>query len=375
MKILIPWYRYPPFSASSIGGLSVSIWDLSKSLKKAGVSVEILCPPAGKSNDVENSDELPVLRNDLGTKFVKNQKLDGKDIEFLKSYDWVFPVNNFAAKSISCIKEKVFRQIHTVAHDRPVWSYLSLGAGPMEYLRMLIQKRWEMSAEAELSGTKTVCVSKYNLNKMLEHNLEVEKDLRHVPNGINTSIFRPVAKEKRFDLIFIGRFQKMKGLDILLEAISILWNQGLKLDLAIIGNFDERQKEFCRNLVHAECRKSLNFVGTIPHDQVPDLINLSKVLVVPSRYESFSLPTLEAQACGVPVVASSVGGIPELVGENTGILANSLNPKDFARSVEEAVTSTSLQESGLKFGPEKARHYDNTYVAEEIVQLMGRVNK
>jgi glycosyltransferase involved in cell wall biosynthesis len=369
LKILIPWYRYPPFSGTSIGGLSVSIWELSKSLKEAKISVEFLCPTTKDSDEPANHDGMVVLRKELGTKLLNNRRLDQKDIDFLKGYDWIFSVNNFGAKSVSCIKESVFRQIHTVAHDRPVSSYLSLDAGPLEYFRMLIQRRREMSYEASLSGTRTICVSQYNLMRMLDHKLEVEENLHHIPNGINTSIFRPVAKEKKFDLIFIGRFQKLKGPDILFGAITILWNLGLKLRTVIVGNFDAREQEFCRNLVPKGCRDSLNFIGMIPHDRVPDLINASNVLVVPSRYESFSLPTLEAQACGVPVVASSTGGIPELLDENTCILVKSLNPDELARSIEKALSSTSLQETALNFGPTKASRYDSASVAKELAQL------
>jgi glycosyltransferase involved in cell wall biosynthesis len=372
LKILIPWYRYPPFSGTSVGGLSVSIWDLSRSLQLADVPVEVLCPPEDSSEEVVRLDDMTILRNRLGGKLLENRKLDRKEIEFLKSYDWVISVNNFGANSLSEIKGNVVRLIHTIAHDRSISSYLSLNAGPAEYFRILYQRSKERSAEATLSGTTTICVSKYNSAKMIEHKLEVESKIHYIPNGIDTSIFRPAKKDKKFDLIFIGRFQKHKGLDILLNAISILEKRGRRPNVAIVGNFSDYQRQFCANHLPSGSRNSLHFIGTVPHERIPDLINSSRVLVVPSRYESFSLPTLEALACGVPVIATSVGGIPELLDGNTGILLESLEGSELARSIENALTSTSLQENALKFGPAKAKDYDSAVLAKDVKKLLLR---
>jgi len=374
LKILLPWYRYPPFDKTSVGGLSVAIWDLCNSIQDSKFSLEILCPQLDGPEEVIDSAGTVVLKNAVGTKLLHNRKLEGRDLEFLKGYDWIFSVNNFGARSISGIKEKVVRQIHTVAHDRPVSSYASLDGGFLEYLRMTIQRQREMSQESTLSGTRTICVSKYNLSKMIDRKLELETNLEHIPNGIDTLLFRPTGKEKKYDIIFIGRFQKLKGLDILLRAVSILQPKDKRPKLAIVGNFTDRQKEFCKRLVPSECRESLAFVGTIPHEQVPDLINGSKILVAPSRYESFSLPTLEAQACGIPVVATPVGGIPELLDQNTGILMKSIeDAKELAQAIDHALNDNSLQEKALKFGPARAKYCNLPTMSQRLKDFLSSV--
>jgi glycosyltransferase involved in cell wall biosynthesis len=373
LKILIPWYRYPPFDEISVGGLSVAIWDLVHSLSESGISAEILCPQITSTEERTQLNGITVTRNSLGAKLLQNRKLEKSDLEFFKEYGWIVSVNNFGSKSLSGMKEKVVRQIHTVAHDRPVSSYLSLNPGITDYLRMWLQKRREMSSESSLEGTRSVCVSKYNLSKMIGNKLEDERNLYHIPNGVDTGIFHPVEKEKKFDLIFIGRFQRLKGLDLLLAAISILSKQGRKLTLQIVGSFTERQQEYCKKLVPEECKDCLNFTGTVKHEKIAELINSTRVLVAPSRYESFSLPTLEAQVCGVPVVATDIGGIPEII-ENggTGILVKPEDKEELASAIGRAVKSSSIQENALKHGPEMASHYDLPVISRKYEELFAR---
>jgi glycosyltransferase involved in cell wall biosynthesis len=330
--------------------------------------LDILCPPA--ANSPETSGSPIVLRNALGTRMARNRRLEKKDLEFLKEYDWILSVNNFGARALSEVKTEVVRHIHTVAHDRPVSSYLSLNAGLMEYSKMVIQRGRERSAEVLLSSTKTFCVSQYNASKMVQYGLEAKSNIHQLPNGIDTSRFKPAVVEKKYELLFIGRFQKLKGLDILLSTFAILQKRGRKPRLAVAGNFNSWERVYCQKLVPEECRSSLNFVGTIPHEQIPDLINASRFLVVPSRYESFSLPTLEAQACGIPIIGSSVGGLPELLDENTGILLKSLSAEELASEIEKALDSGVLGESALKFGPQKAAPFNNHLLARRFENLL-----
>ena len=234
---------------------------------------------------------------------------------------------------------------------------------------MFVQKRREMSLERALTGVETVCVSQYNLLKMEEHNLESAENLVRISNGIDTTFFKPTIIERCFDIIFIGRFQKLKGLDILLNAFSLVARKNANFTLAIIGSFSKDEQKYCLNLVQEEIRKNIQFLGLIEHEKLPEFINASKIVVVPSRYESFSLPALEAVACGVPVVAFSVGGIPEIIGKENGILVERVAAEDLASSIMNARKSDDLKESAMRDAPKRAINFDLKTVTKQTSRL------
>ncbi len=378
LRVLIPWYRYPPQTSLSIGGLSVAITTLVETLRERQIEVEILCPSEDASTKENLSRDSSVngpaiRRNLLGEKIAIGRSLSSSDKKYLGDFDHIISVNNFGAKSLSELpnrNEAVLRQIHTVAHDRPISSYVQLKPSFFEMAKMYAYRSRERQSEKSLKGTRTMCVSKYNLNKMKEYQIELEQNLSHIPNAIDVTLFKPMMTPKKFDLIFIGRFQKFKGLDILLGTLNILLDQAVRPHAAIIGPFSPGQQKYCRNLLRREIRDNVSFLGLISHTEIPRLLNSSKALVVPSTYESFSLPTLEAVACGIPVVASEVGGIPELLNQNTGILVSPKNERMLANAITKALDSGRLSESSLKSGPLVARDYDLKTIGSNIVEFL-----
>jgi glycogen(starch) synthase len=136
-----------------------------------------------------------------------------------------------------------------------------------------------------------------------------------IPNPFDGSLFnlRPNVKRNR-DLVFLGRLVSDKGVDILLNALALLKQQGLTPSLTIIGSGPDRQ-----NLESQVLRMALGdqvcFVGTQSGDALVSLLNQHRILVVPSRWsEPFGLVALEGIACGCCVIGSSAGGLPEAIG-------------------------------------------------------------
>jgi glycosyltransferase involved in cell wall biosynthesis len=376
MRVLIPWYNYPPSSETSIGGLSVSLASVARSLHREGVNVEVICPPVisqGKENF--ESPDVIVHRNKIGEKIANNQLLTSQEEnELLANYDKIISINNFGAGAISKFKkkDKLVRQIHTVAHDRPLWSYTQIRSGPFEFVKMYVLRGRERRAERALKGIRTLCVSIYNLEKLKQFDLEEDANLFHIPNSIDTTLFRPLKLEKKYDLLFIGRFQRLKGLDILMQALNLSSKRGNILTVGIVGPFTVSQQRYCRALLREEIRDSVAFLGLVAHESIPNILSQGRVLVVPSRYESFSLPVLEGIACGIPVVASEVGGISELMDEETGILVDSIESSELADQLIKTVQSDGLQETALNRGPKKAKNYDQAIIAKKIVANLSQ---
>jgi D-inositol-3-phosphate glycosyltransferase len=157
-----------------------------------------------------------------------------------------------------------------------------------------------------------------------------------VPCGVDLELFCPMsASTARRQLgfkaddtlaLFVGRFDAMKGLDKLLEAMSYL-RSGSHWRLVVVGgdgmHTPEGQKVLglARDLGVAD---SIAFVGRIDQKDLPLYYNAADVMVMPSYYESFGLVSLEALACGLPVVATPVGVMDTVIrdGLNGQLVAN-----------------------------------------------------
>ena len=152
-----------------------------------------------------------------------------------------------------------------------------------------------------------------------------------VPCGVDVDKFRPMdqlAAKLALGLdpdvpvlLFVGRIEPLKGIDVLIRAAAQL--EG-RFQLLVVGG-DAKDETRTRDLkTLAEdigVSGKVVFVDAVAHDKLPGVYNAADICVVPSYYESFGLVALEAMACGVPVIASRVGGLKETVQDGrTGYL-------------------------------------------------------
>ena len=122
--------------------------------------------------------------------------------------------------------------------------------------------------------------------------------------------------------MFVGRLEPLKGIDNLFRAVASLENlKSITLNV-VGGDGNSQEKSRLEALVHKmQLRQTVHFLGPIPQEELPIHYNAADVCVLPSYYESFGLAALEAAACGKPVVASEVGGLPAIVNHGrTGYL-------------------------------------------------------
>jgi len=142
--------------------------------------------------------------------------------------------------------------------------------------------------------------------------------VRVIPNGLLPSDFRehaPVPEAR--DVLFIGELRKLKGVDVLLEALAR--TRSPRPPTATIVGAGPNQQEFTSFAKSLGLSKRVVFTGVMP---AADAFPLGRLLVVPSRAESFPYIVLEGAATGIPILASNVGGIPEITsGSKVELLA------------------------------------------------------
>jgi D-inositol-3-phosphate glycosyltransferase len=141
--------------------------------------------------------------------------------------------------------------------------------------------------------------------------------------GVDLGHFRPMSQSQSRDhlgysedknILFVGRLEPLKGLDSLFRAVASLEHPSA-ITLNVVGG-DENSLEKSRLQELADrmqLTESVRFIGSVSQDELPIHYNAADVCVLPSHYESFGLAALEAAACGRPVIASEVGGLPSIV--------------------------------------------------------------
>jgi len=178
--------------------------------------------------------------------------------------------------------------------------------------------------------------------------------VRVVHNGVSRKEFEPiVARPDATDLVFMGEFRPVKGIDVLIDAIAQLHRAGRTVTTTLVGDGPDRAA-----LLDQVARLGLaDIVRFQPAMPAREAQALGRIMVIPSRAESLPYVVLEAAAAGLPLITTKVGGIPEIYGtltdtlvpaEDVGALAHTIartldHPDataDLAKRVQERVASS-----------------------------------
>jgi glycosyltransferase involved in cell wall biosynthesis len=154
-----------------------------------------------------------------------------------------------------------------------------------------------------------------------------------VHNGVANAEFLPVkTAPDATDLVFVGELRKLKGVDVLIEAMARLAGQGQHLGATIVGDGADRGA-FEAAAARHNLAGVVHFVGAKPARAA---FALGRMLVVPSRAESLPYIGLEAAAAGIPIIATNVGGIPEIFGPDANELVPPGDPVALAAAIAHA---------------------------------------
>jgi glycosyltransferase involved in cell wall biosynthesis len=169
---------------------------------------------------------------------------------------------------------------------------------------------------------------------------EPEGLARVVYNGVTDDEFQPVVVgQTATDLLFIGELRVLKGVDVLIAAIKEIAQDGRSISATIVGDGPDRA-QFERAVAQQGLGDKVKFVGSKPARAA---FALGRLLVVPSRAESLPYIVLEAAAAGMPMIATRVGGIPEIFGPDAGVLVPPGQPSTLMRAISQA-----LQDRGTR---------------------------
>jgi glycosyltransferase involved in cell wall biosynthesis len=206
------------------------------------------------------------------------------------------------------------------------------------------------------------CFQASLLKKTIDTN--VDNKISVIYNGIDLNKFHTadVKQSEVMKVVFIGSPYKQKGLPSLISAIRILKpTQLIHLDVYGEGN---DKADMLKLIEEAGIAGQIHFKGSVPNDVVAEYLPTYKMLILPSLFETFGIVLIEAMACGIPVIASRVTAIPEIVSDDkVGLLVSPGNSEELADAIEKA----------LKINWDK-RYIHNHATSFSIVKTANQIN-
>lgn len=186
-----------------------------------------------------------------------------------------------------------------------------------------------------------------------------------IANGIDIKKFRPMNKEecrKLFSLpknsiisLYVGRLHPRKGINEIIRAAE------KNPDVTFVFGGPGKIPKHPNNCI---------FLGDVNPDVVPQLMNSADIFTLPSHSEGLGIVLLESLACRVPVIASDIGGIPEIVDAENGLLINPRNADELSDAVNWMVDNPDLRKMmGIKGEEKVKREYDNDNLVKKLIGL------
>jgi glycosyltransferase involved in cell wall biosynthesis len=155
-----------------------------------------------------------------------------------------------------------------------------------------------------------------------------------VHNGVSRAEFEPIAPAAgATDIVFLGELRMLKGIDVLIDAIAILRGGGRSLTATVVGDGPDAAA-LQAQVAALELTEAVHFVSPMPARAA---MALGRIMVMPSRAESLPYVVLEAAAAGKPMIATDVGGIPEVYGPLAAVLVPPGDANALARAIMKAL--------------------------------------
>lgn len=357
-RIVVISYHTCPLSDSEggeTGGLNVYVLELCKQLAERGYEIDIYT----RSED-KNSQKIVQVQSNLRVIHIVAGKEEGIEKKELANYipEFINNLYSFVSEN-KIIYDLIYShyylsgiiglQIKKKYHIPLFVTFHTLALMKNLVARDEAERESIKRIESELllvkNTDKIIVTSASDAQYLTALYSCPESKIFILTPGVDLKIFNPkdkktskeiIGAEKNHQLIlYVGRIEPLKGIDVLLYAMKILIenNPGMRLCLWILGGDvrgkTEKWSKELQRLKQLEellnISTSVTFVGKKLRGQLPDYYSASEIVILPSHYESFGIIALEAMASGVPVIATDTAGVTGILDEKHSSLITSAN--------------------------------------------------
>jgi glycosyltransferase involved in cell wall biosynthesis len=367
-KILMIISHYYPL----LGGAEVQAQRLAINLAKKGIKVFVLTRRFEKLPEYEEIEGISVYR-----------KIKTIDVPLLWGACFVVSVFLFLIKR---------RKDYDIIHCHIIQEYQTIIALLLKYMfnKKVIVK---MSSSGETSDLKMVRKAKFGRiflrwirnvdivvslckrasSELLENGFSEEK-LVEIPNGIDLNDFPEgtLRRQRNHTITFIGRLDSYKGVEYLLAGFKELLHESDNVRLNIVGNGPD-ENLLMKKAKDLGIQNSVVFKGR--QQDIVDELYCTTIFVLPSLSEGMSNVLLEAMACGLPVVATDVGGNSDVITDrHNGLLVSARDPAGLCAAMRELIENEDLsQRLGKEARKTIERNYSINLIVDKYTKLYGRL--
>ena len=210
--------------------------------------------------------------------------------------------------------------------------------------------------------------------KVIYYGLDLNYSQKFLQNkqDIKKQIIKKYDLKGDYFITFVGRFSFEKGLIYLIKAANHITNVFPKTSFILVGDGPEK-KNIINQIKRAHLEKYFIFTGFLSEQEVYKILVASHVFVLPSFYETFSYTVCHAMSLGLPVVATEVGGVKELIKHGfNGFLIKPGQPKDISKAIIKILKNPELAGQFSKHGLEKVKDFSQEKMLSAIKSLYSK---
>jgi len=329
MKVLMVTPCYYPVK----GGTETMVRNLAIALNNNGVKTDIM------TFNVDQN-RKPKWRGET-------EKIDGISVFRIPALNWMWKlhssritaaVNFIPGRFTNILKKYDIIHFHEFELSFPFFSFpvkkpklLHLHGINYDFLKRHHISRFLLKHLASIY----VSISKQMTKELIWLGIP-ENRIIYIPNSIDTNFFKPGKHKEENLLLYVGRISKLKGLHILVKALRYLEKS---VHLVLIGplDWDVSYHRTLFRLIEKEKERGkhkIEYLGAMEQSDIVKWYQRASLTILPSFTEGFPMTILETLSCGTPVIATHVGGVPEIVKNNeTGILVSPGDIVGLARAI------------------------------------------
>lgn len=384
------------------GGMNVYVRDLTQELSRRGIEVDVYTrsqdPAApriqplgehGRVIQVKAGPERPYNKNLIFNHLAEFEagveaqaQADQIKYDIIYAHYWL---SGLAAHSLRRVWDiPIMQMFHTLAEMKNRVAQTPAEREP--------DQRVNCESEVMRFVDRLIAATPLEKNQMTWLYGATPNKIAIVPPGVDLDRFKPLDQGRARQyldvspdhqmILFVGRIQPLKGIDTLIKALAILKMRepaiAKNVCVAIIGGDPNPDSELERaeferlNSLRAELGLDdlVTFLGAKDQDTLVYYYSAAEIVVMPSHYESFGMVALEAMACGVPVIASDVGGLSFSIEDGfNGYLVPGRNPQALAEKIILILKHRVLRDQLSEQAHSWVKHYSWVNIAGEILEV------
>jgi len=383
MSICMVSWEFPP---RSVGGIASHCLGLSRSLVAQGCEVHLVTLDFPDVPAEENVEGIRVHRVsvDIGhpsfllwvlafNHFMEKKVADlntSSRFELIHCHDWLTVPTGITSKHF--LAKPLVATFHSTERGR------SQGASDPDGFAVNGIERWG-AHEAE----RLITVSHSMADQVCEEYAVPRGKVRVIPNGVDPSQYEMTVDRARVRgryglseherlVLFVGRMVPAKGVGYLINAVPAIRRRYPDAWFVMVGDGWQR-KQLEEQALSTGGDVRIIFTGLLPTRELIELMHAADVLTVPSIYEPFGIVAIEGMACGVPVVASNVDGLSEIIQHmETGLHVSPRSPESIASAVDQILSDQSLaKEIAYNARQSILSRYNWESVAKQTLSVYG----